>query len=166
MQIKILRVKKIKNQTFSFSFVLMSLTIRSYLEGVHNGTLNPKHIAENCLEHIRKTNPEYNAVLRTNSTVLEQNFDALKSRPLAGLPLLIKDNILIKGQISSCGSRMLKDYVAPYNASCIEKLEAAGAVFLGQTNMDEFAMGGANETSFFGPCKNPHGENRIPGGSS
>lgn len=144
----------------------MSLTIHSYLEGVHNGTLNPKHIAQNCLEHIEKINPEYNAVLRTNAGVLEQDFEALKNKPLAGLPLLIKDNILIKGHISSCGSKMLKDYVAPYSASCIEKLEAAGAVFLGQTNMDEFAMGGANETSFFGPCKNPHGENRISGGSS
>lgn len=146
---RIRRVNKIKNLTFYFFLSQMSLTLKDYLQGVQTGTLDPKTVIRTYLDKIHEINPNLNAVLRSNEAVLEQDFENLKNKPLAGVPLLIKDNILIKGQIASCGSRMLKDFKAPYSATCIEKLENAGATFLGQTNMDEFAMGGANETSYF-----------------
>ncbi len=129
-------------------------------------------LTEVCLAEIKKRNPELNAFLEVFSDAREQAKKADEQRaagerhPLLGIPLAIKDNILIEGRTASAASKILENYVATYDATAIKKLKEAGAVFLGRTNMDEFALGGSTENSAYGPTKNPHDETRVAGGTS
>lgn len=129
-------------------------------------------LAEACLENIAEKNPSLNAYVEVFDDVKAQAAAADLRRaegeehPLLGIPLAIKDNILIEGRRASAASKMLKNYTASYDSTVAHKLKKAGAVFLGRTNMDEFAMGGSTENSAFGPTKNPHDATRVAGGSS
>ena len=125
------------------------------------------------LDRITALNPALNAYVTTNTeTSLAQSraADALlasgKAQPLTGIPIAQKDIFCAKGWRTTCGSKMLANFVAPYDAHVIEQFNNAGAVNLGKTNMDEFAMGSSNETSYFGVVKNPWDQNAVPGGSS
>lgn len=125
-----------------------------------------------CLEQIEERDGDVHAYLEVFADAEEQAkvADTLiaegKGGPLTGIPLAVKDNILIEGRVASAASKMLEGYTATYDATVIERLRKEGVVFIGRTNMDEFAMGGTTENSAFGPTKNPRDLSRVPGGSS
>ncbi len=127
-------------------------------------------IINRSLDDAERLNPTLNSFLSVESEHAAERLDALSNTsgqlPLYGYPIAIKDNICTKGMRTSCASRILENYRAQYNATAIERLNAAGAVVIGKTNMDEFAMGSSNENSAFGPVKNPWDTERVPGGSS
>ncbi|MDR3571008.1 MAG: Asp-tRNA(Asn)/Glu-tRNA(Gln) amidotransferase subunit GatA [Candidatus Pacebacteria bacterium] len=125
------------------------------------------------LEQIRAKDKDIHAYLevwedsaREEAKKADELIAAGKSLPLTGIPLAIKDNILIEGRIASAASKILENYHASYDSTVIKKLKAQAPVFLGRANMDEFAMGSSTENSAYGPSKNPHDITRVPGGSS
>lgn len=123
---------------------------------------------EQSITAAENLNEKLNAFLEIDRAgALERAAAAEKDNgTLAGLPVAVKDNICVRGMQASCGSRILGDYHPPYDATVIERLTAAGAVVIGKTNCDEFAMGSSNENSAFGPVRNPWDTTRVPGGSS
>src|SRR3989338_5979448 len=151
---------------------LNTLSITEASKKLAAGEITAVDLARACLEEIKKRNMDLNAYLEVFEDVEKQaeaadvRRAAGESHPLLGIPLAIKDNILIEGRKVSAASKILENYVASYDATVITKLKDAGAVFLGRTNMDEFAHGSSTENSAYGPTKNPHDESRVPGGSS
>ncbi|MEK7088294.1 MAG: Asp-tRNA(Asn)/Glu-tRNA(Gln) amidotransferase subunit GatA [Patescibacteria group bacterium] len=151
---------------------LKNLAIKTTHDHLKKGDFSVKELAESYLAEIEKKNPTLNAYLEVFDDVLEQAkeaeklFEAGKATILTGIPLAVKDNILIKGRRAGAASKILEGYVAPYDATVIKKLKSVGAIFLGRTNMDEFAMGSSTENSAYGVTKNPHDEMRVAGGSS
>jgi len=152
---------------------LETLTIKEAAAAMRAGEFSARELTQAYLDAIAERNPILNAYLEVFDDCLEQadKIDAKRQAgeelgELAGIPMAIKDNILIKGRKCSSASKLLENYIATYDAFVIEKLKTAGVVFLGRTNMDEFAMGGSTENSAFGPTKNPHDPERVPGGSS
>ena len=130
-------------------------------------------LTEIYLDRIARMDAEYNSFItvtgelaRTQAGEADQRRQAGSNGPLTGIPIAHKDIFCTRGVKTSCGSRMLDNFIAPYDATVVEKLRRAGMVTLGKTNMDEFAMGSSNETSFYGPVRNPWDLERVPGGSS
>ncbi len=124
---------------------------------------------EKALASAEKLNPQLNSFLsieREHATNRAAELEAFGESHLNGLAIAVKDNICTKNMRTSCGSHILHNYKAQYDATAIAKLNAAGAIIIGKTNMDEFAMGSSNESSAFGPAKNPWDVTRVPGGSS
>jgi aspartyl-tRNA(Asn)/glutamyl-tRNA(Gln) amidotransferase subunit A len=121
-----------------------------------------------ALDNAEKLNPELNAFLSIERSQAEERADGLDGgdSPIYGAAIAVKDNICTKGMRTTCGSRILNNYQPQYDATAIRRLNDAGAVVIGKTNMDEFAMGSSNESSAFGPARNPWDTSRVPGGSS
>lgn len=125
------------------------------------------------LKRINQLNPKYNAFITVDdeksleqARAADRKIAAGEAGPLTGIPVAQKDIFCTQGWLTTCGSKMLSNFVSPYDAGVIERFNAAGAVNVGKTNMDEFAMGSSNENSYYGPVKNPWGINAVPGGSS
>jgi len=140
---------------------IYSLTAHKLLED----KVDPSKIAISIAGRIKSVEPKVKALVRISHTMSTPGADMGKGR-LAGIPILIKDNICVKGEETTCASRILAGFRPPYDATVIRKLKEAGASLIGKANMDEFAFGSSCETSCYGPTHNPWALDRIPGGSS
>jgi len=150
------------------------MTIEQIIHAITSGEKTAEQITRESLAAIAAKNAEINAfveVFEQDALAQAKAVDEKKARgeklgALAGVPVAIKDNILYKGHKATCCSKMLENYTASYTSTVVEKLLAADAVIIGRTNMDEFAMGSSNQTSLYGPVKNPVDTTCVPGGSS
>ncbi|WP_027859309.1 Asp-tRNA(Asn)/Glu-tRNA(Gln) amidotransferase subunit GatA [Marinobacterium jannaschii] len=148
-------------------------TLAELAQGLENGDFSSVELTQAYLDRIKAEDSKYNSYISvTESQALAQAKAADDTRAagnagaFTGLPFAHKDIFCTEGVRTSCASKMLDNFVAPYNATVVDKFNAAGGVMLGKTNMDEFAMGSSNESSFYGPARNPWDTERVPGGSS
>src|SRR5712675_962404 len=149
-------------------------TIDGVAEALASKKISARELATDYYKRIEARDPELNAFLtlsKDRAFSQADRVDALIATgkplpPLAGVPVAIKDVISTRGVRTTCGSKILENYVPPYDATAVQRLEVAGAVILGKTNCDEFAMGSSNENSAYGPVRNPEAPDRVPGGSS
>jgi aspartyl-tRNA(Asn)/glutamyl-tRNA(Gln) amidotransferase subunit A len=149
------------------------LTIHELQEKIRQGEVSALSLVESVFSRIDAVEDKVHSFIRlmkeeAKNQAVRADEDIKKGsiKALTGIPIALKDIVCTKDVPTTCGSRILQRFVPPYNATVVEKLAAAGAVFVGKTNMDEFAMGSSTETSWFGPTRNPWDLSRIPGGSS
>jgi aspartyl-tRNA(Asn)/glutamyl-tRNA(Gln) amidotransferase subunit A len=150
------------------------LTIEEIFKLYASGETKPSEVCRDALDRIEKDNSRLNAfltidrdgALRRAAAMDADIQNAIKRKPLAGIPVAIKDNLCTEGIRTTCASRILGNYIPPYTATAVKKIEEAGAIVVGKTNLDEFAMGGSTENSAFGPARNPWNQEYVPGGSS
>jgi aspartyl-tRNA(Asn)/glutamyl-tRNA(Gln) amidotransferase subunit A len=152
----------------------MNPTIAELHKLYASGEASPSEVCRDALDQIERDNGQLNAYITINrESALRQAAamdagiqEVIRRKPLAGVPVAVKDNMLIAGVRTTCGSRILGNYVPPYTATAVKKLEEAGAIIIGKTNLDEFAMGSSTENSAFGPVRHPLDQEFVPGGSS
>ncbi|MEN9552210.1 MAG: hypothetical protein RI935_587 [Candidatus Parcubacteria bacterium] len=152
----------------------MQKTLRQIQEELKTGATTVETLVENAKKTIRDKDGDVHALLGLYSDTLideqikkaQSMFSNNTATLLTGVPIVLKDNIVVKGEKATAGSKILEDYVSPYDATVVKKLKEAGAIVLGRANMDEFAMGGSTENSAYGVTKNPHDITRVAGGSS
>src|SRR3989344_4107082 len=150
---------------------LHKFTILQAHEGLKKKEFTSQELVESCFKEMDAKEKNIHAFI---SVLKEEAIDAAKkvdkagnfNNPLVGIPLAIKDNMAVAGTKTTAASKILENFVAPYDATVISRLKEAQAIFIGKTNMDEFACGSSCETSYFGPTKNPYDFKRVPGGSS
>jgi aspartyl-tRNA(Asn)/glutamyl-tRNA(Gln) amidotransferase subunit A len=151
---------------------LHNLSIKQQIKGIREKKFSAGELTQYYLDRIEKYNPKINAFITTHrdrSMDMANNIDLSipsNKAPLLGIPVAHKDIFCTKGVRTTCGSKMLSNFISPYDATIVQSINDAGAVSLGKTNMDEFAMGSSNETSFYGNCLNPWDLTKVPGGSS
>ena len=152
---------------------MQQATLKQLCDGLAAGKFSSTELTQFFINKINKLNPTLNCFISVDaelSLAQARAADALraagKAQALTGVPIAQKDIFCAQGWLTTCGSKMLSNFVSPYDAHVIERFNTAGAVNLGKTNMDEFAMGSSNETSFYGPVRNPWDRERVPGGSS
>lgn len=152
---------------------LHTLTLSQMQKALQAGEASSRELTDHCLARIDALNPELNALLQVDANGARAAADAADTAraagnagPLTGLPMAHKDIFCTEGLKTTCGSRMLENFVAPYNATVVERLNDAGMVMVAKANMDEFAMGSSNENSYFGAVGNPWNPEHVPGGSS
>ena len=148
-------------------------SVNEILTAVRNKKVSATEITNHYFSLIKKNNDEFNCFITLTEEIalekaksIDDEISNNKFRPLSGLPIAQKDIFCTKGVKTTCGSKMLDNFISPYDATVIKKLNDAGTIMLGKTNMDEFAMGSSNETSFYGPVRNPWNTEYVPGGSS
>ncbi|RNJ79216.1 MAG: Asp-tRNA(Asn)/Glu-tRNA(Gln) amidotransferase subunit GatA [Nitrosopumilus sp. H8] len=151
----------------------LRISALEYAEGVQNGSISAEDFVAGTLEHIAKVDEKIHAFLSVYDGAVDRARDidkkvrsGAKVGACCGMPISVKDNICIRGEKTTCASKMLEDYVSPYDATVISRLRDEDAVFVGKANMDEFAMGLTTEFSAFGPSYNPWDTSLTPGGSS
>ena len=152
---------------------LYSLSISRLASLLAQGEVSPVEVTEAMLTRIKEKDGELNTYITVDEAgarAMAQEAEARLARgeatPLTGIPLALKDVMVTRGLRTTCGSRILANFIPPYDATVCARLRQAGAVFLGKANMDEFAMGSSTENSAFGPSRNPWNRDYIPGGSS
>ncbi|MEK9906721.1 MAG: Asp-tRNA(Asn)/Glu-tRNA(Gln) amidotransferase subunit GatA [Gammaproteobacteria bacterium] len=148
-------------------------SVNEILTAVRDKKVSATEITNHYFSLIKKNNDEFNCFITLTEEIalekaksIDDEISNNKFRPLSGLPIAQKDIFCTKGVKTTCGSKMLDNFISPYDATVIKKLNDAGTIMLGKTNMDEFAMGSSNETSFYGPVRNPWNIDYVPGGSS
>lgn len=148
-------------------------TLSELAQDLRNGTVSSVELTQAFIDRINRCDNEYNSFITTTpelalkqAKAADESIAAGTASPFTGLPIAHKDLFCTEGVKTSCGSKMLDNFESPYDATVVAKFKSAGAVMLGKTNMDEFAMGSTNESSFYGACKNPWDTSRVPGGSS
>ena len=153
---------------------ILELTALELGKKIKAGEITVKEAVQAVIDRAKEVEPVINSYVTLDEAgafaqaeEIQKKIDAGElTGPLAGVPVAIKDNMCIKEQLTTCSSKILSNFKPTYTAEAVENLKKAGAVIIGKTNMDEFAMGSTTETSYYGPTRNPHNTAHVPGGSS